>query len=416
MKFIIHGGTKLRGDITVSGAKNSATPIIAATLLTDEECIIENVPRISDVDIMLRILQSIGSSVEWMSHHKLKICNRGVEVHTLDHKLVKSLRSSVLFLGSFLSRFHSVDFTEPGGCIIGNRPLDTHFHALARLGVLIDRVNSHYHFSHTGLKGATITLLEASVTATENLLMAASMAEGETVIKNAACEPHVEDLTHFLVKMGVTIHGIGTHTLTIQGVEKLHGTHHTLIPDTIEAGTFIIMGLASKSRLAINNVRSDHLDVVLEKLRAMGARIEVQGDTITTKPSALRATRVDTRPYPGVPTDLQSLFGVLATQAHGTSLIFDTMFEGRLGYIQELIRMGSNAVICDPHRVLITGPTPLYGQEIRSFDLRAGAAMIVAGIIAAGETVINGAEIIDRGYENIEERLRNLGVSIERLD
>ncbi len=416
MKFVIQGGKKLQGDIKVSGAKNAITPIIAATLLTDEECIIDNVPRISDVDSMLKILQSLGGAVTWTGEHQVSICNRGATFHTLDHKLVKSLRSSILFLGSFLGRFHSIELTEPGGCIIGNRPLDTHFHALARLGVVVERVNSHFRFSHRGLKGATVILLEASVTATENLLMAAALAEGTTVIKNAAYEPHVSDLIQFLIEMGADIQGIGTPTLCIKGVESMHGAHHTVIPDTIEAGTFLIMGLASKSRITIHDVRVDHMDVVLEKLRAMGGRFEVKGTTITTKPSGLHAARIDARAYPGVPTDLQSLFGILATQAHGTSLIFDTMFEGRLGYIQELIRMGSNAIICDPHRVLITGPTPLYGQEIRSFDLRAGAAMIVAGVIAAGETVINNAEIIDRGYEHIEERLAALGVEISRIE
>jgi UDP-N-acetylglucosamine 1-carboxyvinyltransferase len=416
MQFIIEGGKKLEGDIWVSGAKNAALPIIAATLLTDEQCVLNNVPRISDVETILNILKSLGSAVAWTGEHQLTICNKNATLHHPDYHLVKSLRASVLFLGSFLARFHAIDMTEPGGCIIGNRPLDTHIHGLSKLGARIEKKNGTYTISSDGLRGTEVVLLEASVTATENILMAAVRAQGTTVIKNAAYEPHVQDVVSFLQKLGADISGNGTSVLVVHGVSQLHGAMHTIIPDTIEAGTFLILGIANKGKLRIHNIVPEHMDVVLEKLRVMGARFDIDSAESTlsvTSHGIIRSAKIDARPYPGIPTDLQSIFGVLATQAQGTTLIWDTLFEGRMGYIQELVRMGANAVICDPHRVLITGPTPLYGQEIRGFDLRAGAAMIIAGLIARGRTVINGAEIVDRGYERMCERLQEIGAEIE---
>ena len=417
MKFVIHGGKKLRGTISVAGMKNAATPIIAATLLTDEECIISNVPRIADVETMLSILTSMGARVAWTGAHEIAICNKGVVLESLDEKLMKRLRSSSLFLGPFLARFSRAVLAEPGGCIIGNRPLGTHFKALEKFGCSIERINGHYEISRSALKGALVVLLEASVTATENVLMAASRAEGTTIIHNAACEPHVQDLAHFLQSMGASIQGIGTPILVVEGSSELAGARHTIIPDTIEAGTFVMMALATKSAITVEHARHEHFEVVLEWLKSHGARLDSGDDSVTVHPSAhLAAGRADFQTYPGLPSDLQAIFGVLATQLHGTSLIHEKMFEGRLGYIQEMVKMGANAVICDPHRVLVTGPTPLYGQEIRSFDLRAGAAMIIAGLIASGETVIHDAEIVDRGYERIEERLGEIGADIQRIE
>lgn len=417
MKLVIHGGKKLHGTIDVAGMKNAATPIIAATLLTDDECVIGNVPRIADVETMLAILVSMGSQVSWTGEHEVTICNRGVRLDSLDEKLMKRLRSSSLCMGPFLARFSKAILAEPGGCIIGNRPLSTHFKALEKFGCKIERTNGHFQLSRETLRGTKIVLIEASVTATENVLMAAACAEGETIIHNAACEPHVQDLAHFLQALGVQISGIGTSTIAVVGGRSLHGAHYTIIPDTIEAGTFLIMAIASKSTITVRHARHDHMEVVLEWLISHGARLDISGDSITVHRSAhLQAGRADFQTYPGLPSDLQALFGVLATQLHGTSLIHEKMFEGRLGYIPELIKMGANAVLCDPHRVLVTGPTPLYGQEIRSFDLRAGAAMIIAGLIASGETIIHDAEIVDRGYERIEERLRALSADIQRVE
>lgn len=417
MKFVITGGKKLRGSIAVGGAKNAVLPILAATLLTDEQCTIHNVPRIRDVDMMLELLTSIGRTVLRDDDHTVTIgrASKRLPPSPLDAKLVKSFRASFLVLGPLLARNHKIRITEPGGCSIGNRPLDDHFHGLKRMGVKIVRSRGVYTFSHRGLEAKTLTLVSPSVTATENLVMSAVLTRGRTTIKDAAAEPHVQDLCSFLISMGARIDGIGTSTLTITGVSKLRGATHTVIPDPIGALSYIIMGLATKSRITVTGIRPDHLDVPLETLLAAGARFDIGKNSLTLKTSGLlKEMKVQTRPYPGIPTDIQALFGVLATQAQGTSLIHETIFDGRFAYISELARMGANAVVCDSHRALITGPTPLYGQEIRSSDLRAGMAMIVAALIARGETVIHDAHIIDRGYEHIVERLGMLGADIRR--
>lgn len=413
-QFIIQGGTKLKGDVLVNGMKNAATPIIAATLLTSEECIIDNVPRISDVEKMLEILKSLGAKVNWVGDHKLSIQCDAVGLATLDKKMVKSMRSSVLLLAPLLSRFKEAVVPEPGGCIIGNRPLDTHFFILEKLGAAIKQEQGFYHISALNLTGTKIILPEMSVTATENGLMAAVLAYGETQISLAAAEPHVQDLCNFLVKMGAEIEGIGTHTLKIKGVKQLHGTEHSIIPDQIEIGTFAVAAAATHGEISIHPVVPEHLEKILSVLSSIGVLWDIEGDTLHIRHShPLKAFKLQTLPYPGFPTDLQAPLGVLATQCQGTSLIHDPMYEGRLGYVNELVKMGANAVICDPHRVLVTGPTPLYGQEIKSFDLRAGATMIIAGLLAEGETIINEAEVVFRGYERIDEKLRQLGVQIE---
>ncbi len=415
-KFIITGGQPLRGTIKASGMKNAATPIIAATLLTDEECVISNVPRISDVMRMLEIITSLGAQVEWTGDHEVKICTRDANIKSLDEKAVKSMRSSILLLGPLLARFKKVSIPEPGGCIIGNRPPNTHFYALEKLGANVKRENGNFHLETSGLVGSLVILPEFSVTATENLVMAASLAEGKTEVRLAAAEPHVQDLIKFLNSMGAKISGAGTHRLVIDGVEKLHGARHNLIPDQIEIGTFAVAAAVTRGEVEIQNIVPEHLDIILLKLKEAGVKVEVGNNFLKIKPSAdLRAFRLQTLPYPGFPTDLQAPFGVLATQCQGTTLIQDPMFEGRMGYVGELIKMGANAIVADPHRVVITGPTPLYGQEIKSFDLRAGATLIIAGLLAAGETIINEAEIVDRGYERIEERLSALGAKIRRV-
>ena len=417
MKFVITGGRQLSGEIAVSGSKNAATPIIAATLLTSEECVLDNVPRISDVEAMLDILRSIGGKVAWTGEHQVTIHNDEVDPTRLDRTLIKKMRSSVLFCGPFLARFKSIDLSEPGGCNIGNRPLNTHFHGLKSLGAQIEYRGDVYHIQRDTLKGSEIVLPEPSVTATENIVMAAALAEGETVVYNAACEPHVKDLVDCLNGMGAQITGGGTSTLKITGVKQLSGARHAIVPDMIEAGTFVMMGLATRSPITVTQCRPRDLAVVLVRLRLVGAEFEVGEDWIRVIPpiKTLGAMSIDTHPYPGIPTDLQSIFGVLATQCAGLSLIHDTLFEGRMSYIQELARMGAQAVVCDPHRAVISGPTQLHGCSIKSYDLRAGAANLIAALIANGETVINEAEIVDRGYERIEERLRLLGASIERV-
>ncbi len=412
-KLVIRGGKKLAGEIAVRGMKNAATPIIAATLLMSEPCVLRNVPRLSDVERMLDILRSLGAVAEWTGEHEVTVDTRQADISSLDAKAVKSMRSSILLMGPLLARFHEVVLPEPGGCIIGNRPIDTHLVALEALGASIERRGAEYLLQAAKLHGAAITLPEFSVTATENAMMAAALAEGRTVIHLAAQEPHVQDLACFLNAAGARISGIGTHTLTIDGVAKLGGATHTLIPDQIEAGTFAVLGALMKSPLRIVGAEPRHMDIIMLKLRQAGAQVAVEEGAISVAaPAPLRAFRLQTMPYPGFPTDLQAPFGVLATQCSGTSLIHDPLFEGRLGYVGELVKMGANATICDPHRVLISGPTPLYGQEIRGLDLRAGATLVIAGLVASGETVIHGADVIRRGYENLDQRLAALGADI----
>ena len=415
----IQGGKKLRGRLQVAGMKNAATPILAATLLTDEPCVLRNVPRIRDVERMLDILRSLGVEVAWTGDHELKIDPRNADPAKLDRKAMRSMRSSVLFLGPMLARFREMELPEPGGCIIGNRPLDTHLVALTAIGASCERGAEGYLLRSKGLEGREVVLPEFSVTATENLMMAATTAKGRTVIKLAAAEPHVEDLGDFLNKMGAKISGHGTHTIVIEGVEKLRGAEHDIIPDQIEAGTFMVAAALTRGDLTIERVRPDHLDIVTQRLRAIGASVEVGKDTIrVTAPGTLSAlsgaNKYQSLPYPGLPTDLMAPFGVLATQCVGTSLIQEPLYEGRFGFIQELVKMGANATVCDPHRVLISGPTPLYGREIRSLDLRAGVTLLLAGILADGETVLHEAEIIDRGYERIEARFAEVGAEIIR--
>jgi len=399
-QFIIEGGQHLRGEIEVMGMKNAATPILTATLLTKKDCVLRNIPNISDVRSVLEIIKSLGGQVDYLDEHTLKISNQDINPRQLEEKAVRRIRSSVLFMGPLLARFGKVDLPEPGGCIIGNRPLDTHIYALEQLGAKIEKKDRFYGIRAERLRGAVIILPEFSVTATENVLMAASLAEGRTVIKLAAAEPHVQDLCNFLNKMGAKIAGIGTHTLMIDGVKELHGAEHTIIPDQIEVGTLAVMAAATRGEIKIKHIIPEHLEIILLKLKQVGVNFEVGPDYLQVLPSAdLRAFKLQTMPYPGFPTDLQSPFGVLATQCQGTSLIQDPLFEGRMGYVNELAKMGANAIIADPHRVIITGPTPLYGQDIKSLDLRAGATLIIAGLIATGQTTINQAEVIDRGYE-----------------
>lgn len=416
-KFIINGGKPLRGEIEVKGSKNATTPILSACLLTTEECIIDNVPLITDVMNMIRILQSMGVEVERISERTVRVkAGDNVDPEKMDFSLVGHMRSSILLLGSLLARFHKFKIKQPGGCIIGARPIGTHFEALEALGAEITQDDNFYYFETDKLVGKKIVLKEFSVTATENLMMAATLAEGTTTIRTAAIEPHVQDLGRFLRKMGAEIRGCGFHTIEIKGVEKLHGARHSIQPDPIEAGTFAIAAGATRGDVLIKNVEPNDLDLVLEKLREAGVNLDVEGKNLHIKPTSKLGSldKIEARTYPGLPTDLQAPFAILATQTEGNTLIHDTLYEGRMNYINELVKMGANAVICDPHRAIITGPTPLYGKDITSFDLRAGATMIIAALLAQGQSTISGIEQVDRGYEKIEERLGNLGADIRR--
>ncbi|MFA7169742.1 MAG: UDP-N-acetylglucosamine 1-carboxyvinyltransferase [Candidatus Paceibacterota bacterium] len=416
-KFIINGGKPLNGEIEVRGSKNATTPILSACLLTKEECIIDNVPRITDVMKMIEILQSMGVEIERISERTVRVkAGDNVDPEKMDFTKIGHMRSSILLLGSLLARFKKFKIKQPGGCIIGARPIGTHFDALEALGATITQDDHFYYLEAEKLVGRKIVLKEFSVTATENLMMAATLAEGTTIIRTAAIEPHVQDLGRFLRKMGANIKGCGFHTIEIQGVEKLHGAKHSIQPDPIEVGTFAIAAGATRGDVLIKNVAPNDLDLVLEKLKEAGIVFEVGENSLHVRPTSKLGTlsKIEARTYPGLPTDLQAPFAVLATQTEGNTLVHDTLYEGRMNYINELSKMGANAVICDPHRAIIAGPTPLYGKDINSFDLRAGATMIIAALLAQGRSALSGIEQVDRGYEAIEERLQKLGADIKR--
>ncbi len=418
MKMLIKGGERLEGCVSVLGAKNAIAPLIAAMLLVKGRMCFENVPRLTDLEHLLDILRGMGASVEWVGEHTLSVETNHVDPMGLDSKQMKRMRFSILLLGPMLARFQRIQVPEPGGCTIGNRPIDTHLEGLGALGASIERDDKGTMFMEADrLKGASV-LATFSVTATENIVMAAVMAEGSTMIRLAAAEPHVQDLCHFLVACGAKIKGIGTHDLVIVGVQRLEAPKKPwhVVSDMLEVGTFAVAAALTKSELTINGVVPEHLYATCDALKRAGVRYELGPTSLTIQRHArYEAFKLQTMIYPGFPTDLQALFGLLATQAHGTSCIHDPLFEARMGYVSELVKMGANAVVADPHRVFITGPTSLRGTEIRSLDLRAGATMVLAGLIAEGETVIHDAEMVYRGYERLDARLVALGASITCL-
>lgn len=414
-KFIITGGRPLRGKINVSGAKNAALPIIAATLLTRKPCTITNVPRIGDVLVMLRILEKLGAQVEF-KNHTLKICTRNVKSYKPDIKLVGQLRASIVLLGALLARFGKAQIHYPGGCLIGARPLDTHLQAFKDLGAKIRSQGKIYYFELKHPRKKKIILAEMSVTATENILLACATSSDKNEIRLAACEPEIENLIDFLKKMGVKIKGKGTHNLEITGSSSLKSANIKIIPDRIEAATLVILGAATKSQIEIGNVNLDHLDMFLNKAKEVGINLQTRKNSIIIKPSQkFNPVKIRTDVYPGFATDFQAPFAVLLTQAKGKSIIFETLFENRFGYIGELVKMGAKAKLNDLHRVEIYGPTKLRGTKINSLDLRAGATLVIAALCAQGTSEINNVEVIDRGYEALDKRLSKLGAKIKRV-
>lgn len=414
--FIIHGPTPLEGEIKASGSKNAALPIIAASILAKGTTTLKNVPDIKDIRNLISILECLGAKTKF-ENNVLTVDTKSINDYKPDRKLVKNLRASVVLMGSLLARFGKVETAMPGGCFIGSRPINIHLAGFEALGAKITQKDDVYSLDSTKLKGTNITLGIISVTATENIIEAAVLAEGKTEIRLAAIEPHVTDFCKFLKKMGAKIEGIGTHFLKITGVKELKAVEYEIIPDAIEAGTFAIAGVAGRKELTVSNFISEHHDALLNKFYEMGVNFELGENKITVKQSGtLKPTKIKTEVYPGFPTDLQAPFSILLTQAEGISEIFETIFEGRLNYLHELNKMGASAVISNPHQATITGPTPLYGTQISSLDLRAGATLIIASIVAQGVSEINGAEVIDRGYENIVEKLKSAGANIERRE
>lgn len=414
-QLIINGPTRLCGKVKISGSKNAALPIIAASILFEDKVELYNIPRIQDVFSIIKIIEGLGVKCSFIEN-KLIINPRGIKKNNPDPTLVRKLRASILLLAPLLSRNGRIRIPHPGGCLIGARPIDVHLSALKKMGASVRENNREYSLSANKLKGTNISA-DFSVTGTENIIMAAVLAEGETNISLAAAEPHVQDLCNFLVKAGAQISGIGTHNLSIKGGKKLKGISYEIIPDQVESGTFAIALAASKGEGIIDGFRADHHESLLSKFEKMNVNYKLtsQDQLLIETAHRFEPIKIRTEVYPGFPTDLQAPIAVLATQANGTSEIYETIFEGRLGYISELSKMGANCIIRDAHQASITGPTPLFGTRITSFDLRAGATLILAAIIAQGESRLDQIEVIDRGYEKIEEKFQKLGAKIKRI-
>jgi len=417
-KFIIKGGKPLNGMVEISGYKNSAGACLAASLLTDEEIILDNLPLVEDIFKLLKVLESMGVEISWLNERKVKIkAGSKVDPEKMDQASIEETRISVLLIGSLLSRFGKFKICHPGGDRIGVRPIATHLEALRKLGAEIKNEGDFYFFNGRNLEPKEIILKEFSVTATENLMMAVARVLGKTIIKGAACEPQVQDLGELLKKLGAKIEGLGTHTLKIEGVEKLKGASHKITPDPLEAGTFIIAGALTPGKIEIRNLIPEHLDIFLDKLEEIGVSFEKGENFVRVGDFSpnLKATKVQALPYPGFLTDFVPIITPLLTQVEGKSLIHDPLYENRFNFIQELKKMGADIEIVDPHRALIYGKTPLHGLRIESWDIRAGASLILAGLIAKGETIIENIYQIDRGYEKIEKKLQNLGANIKRV-
>lgn len=416
----IQGGRKLHGEVRISGAKNAALPAMAAALLTPEPVHLKNIPHVRDIITMAKLLAHMRCRVE---SPDIPPSAFTIQAETVSHaeapyELVKTMRASVLTLGPLLARFGRARVSLPGGCAIGARPIDLHIHALQALGASISLDHGYVEARAKRLRGAKFRFPKITVTGTENVLTAAVLADGETILENAALEPEIGDLADLLVKMGAKIEGAGTSTIHIQGVKDLHGAEHTIIPDRIEAGTFLIAGAMAGSDLTLTNCALQHLTAVIAKLRECGAdiRCDAADNSIlrVRAPRKLLAAGVTTEEYPGFATDMQAQFMALATQAEGTSHVRETIFENRMLHAVELMRMGANIAI-DGNSAVVTGPTPLTGVPVTASDLRASASLVLAALVADNTTTISRVYHIDRGYERIEEKLRALGASIERV-
>lgn len=414
-RFLVTGGEKLNGIVKVGGSKNAALPIIAACLLTDEEVVLHDVPDIADIGTMEHILHYLGVKTDF-DGNTFKVDAKNPANLEIEHELVSKLRGSSLFLGPMLARNGQVRLAFPGGCVLGKRPMNAHLEALEALGAKSVNGGDLIHLKTAGLMGADFTMTEASVTATENAVMAAVLAKGETTIRLAACEPHVQDLCHFLNQMGAKITGIGTHTLHIKGVKKLHGTEYTITPDYLETGTLVLAAAITGGTVDVLNIVPHHLDIFWQKLREVGVHFELGTDMVRVLPSKnLKAIQLKTAVFPSFPTDLQAPFATLLTQAKGKSFIFETLFDGRLQYLYELEKMGLQPKLLNPYQAEFEGPVKLVGTSVASCDIRAGAAIVLAALAAEGQTEISNIYYIDRGYEKLDQKLKSLGAKIERV-
>lgn len=424
-KYIIEGGHPLQGSVRAGGNKNAALPCIAASLLTDEKVVLKNIPVIEDVEVLLKILIALGAEVDRPDSNTVVIHSQNIRSGQVPAELAKRVRASILFAGPLLARVGEVELPPPGGDVIGRRRLDTHFLALMGLGAQIE-VNEKFRlYLPRGLRGSDLFLDEASVTATENAVMASVLAEGDTIIQNAACEPHVQDLCLLLNSMGARIEGIGSNILRIHGVKKLHGTEFRIGTDFMEVGSFIGLAAVTHSDLVIKNAGVKNLRMIKMGFAKLGVDWETDGDDIhIPAKQSLEVQndfggaipKIDDAPWPGFPADLTSIMVVTATQCHGTVLIHEKMFESRMFFVDKLISMGAGIILCDPHRAVVSGPARLRGSELVSPDVRAGMAMVLAGLAAEGKSTIHNIYQIERGYENLVPRLQSLGARIERIE
>lgn len=423
-RFVITGRQQLAGTVRPAGNKNAALPVIAASLLADSPVQLENIPRIRDVETLLELISDLGAVVEWSGDNSLRIDPRELRNKALNPQLCARIRASILLAGPLLARFRSVTLPPPGGDVIGRRRIDTHFLVLERLGAQV-RLGDQFTLQARQLFGADIFLDEPSVTGTENALMAAVMASGVTILRNAACEPHVQDTARFLVAMGASIEGIGTNTMTIEGGHPLRGTTYAIGPDYIEIGSFIGLAAVTDSTLTIEGVRNDDLRSMLLGFERLGISPRLTGDRLIIDQGQERRIRPDLGghvpkledgPWPAFPADMMSIALVAATQCEGMILVHEKMFESRLFFVDKLVGMGARIVLCDPHRAVISGPTRLQANKVESPDIRAGMAMILAAMAAEGVSTIHNIGQIERGYERIHQRLRALGAVIERVD
>jgi UDP-N-acetylglucosamine 1-carboxyvinyltransferase len=422
--FVIEGRRSLRGSVRAAGNKNAALPIVAAALLTEEPVTLTNIPAIKDVETMLDLVADLGVEVEPQGEGRVRILAEDVRKHELDAELCTRIRASILLAGPLLARWGEAIVPPPGGDVIGRRRLDTHIAAFARLGAEI-QADRRLHMRANGLVGARIFLDEASVTGTENAVMAAVLAKGETTITNAACEPHVQDLCNFLVSLGARIEGIGSNVLHVRGVDRLGGGEWRICPDHIEVASFVGLGAVTEGEIVIEDVVHEHLAGVWNGFERLGIQCHVEGTSVRVPGGhelviqddlGAQIPKIEDGPWPAFPADLTSIALAVATQAKGTVLIFEKMFENRLFFVDKLVNMGARIILCDPHRAVVSGPARLYGERMESPDIRAGMAMLIASLCAEGRSTIGNIGQIDRGYERIDERLRALGASIERVE
>ena len=423
-KFLIDGGVPLSGTMVPAGNKNGALPILASSVLTDEEVVVRNVPRIRDVEAMLAILRAIGIEVSWRGQNEVALCAAGVSECVVEQELAELIRASFLLAGPLLARFGRAVMSPPGGDVIGRRRLDPHLDAFRAMGADVECGRDIVLSAPRGLQPTDVFMDEPSVMATENALMAAALTPGTTVIGNAACEPHVQDLARMLLKMGADIQGIGSNVVTVNGAERLHGCEHEVAPDHIEIGSFMALAGVTGGELRIKDTVPGDLRMIRLVFRSIGLHSELDGNDVIVPGGQKLVTRADVGgykckvqdgPWPAFPADLTSIAVALATQAEGSILVHEWMFENRLIFTDKLILMGADIVMCDPHRAIVTGPRRLRGERVESPDIRAGMAMLLAALCADGRSEIGNIRQIDRGYERIDERLRELGARIERV-